>query len=209
MIKNIIFDFGNVLFDLELGKLKSGLHGLMDEHGRQKLQLLLESGFFKRYETGRLDTASFLETLARCPAHPLERSAVEEVWNSIFVDFPYHRLEMLLRLREKHKVFLLSNINDLHLTWIHRYLEKQYGITDFESRFLDKVYYSHLIGLRKPDLEIYEYVLSDAGIRADESIFFDDLEENIEAAEQCGIKGAHHEVGREITEHLRSLAFGV
>lgn len=204
MIKNVIFDFGNVLFDLELEKLKSGFLNLMDDKGKKVLQLHTQSGLFKRYEKGEISSDTFVESLRRSSRPPVSKEAIIAVWNSIFVDFPKERLDMLLELRKTYKVFLLSNINDLHLRWIWKYLEEKHGITDFERRFFDGVYYSHLVGMRKPDSNIYAHILSDADIIAEESIFFDDLEENIEAAEALGIQGAHHVVGREIREHVRA-----
>lgn len=203
MLKNVIFDFGNVLFDLKLDKLKDGFLDLMDDTGKERLHLLKESGFFERYEKGEMSSVSFVESIRQCAAEPPSRAAIEAVWCSIFVDFPKERMDMLLELRKTYKVLLLSNINDLHLRWIHAYLKSEHGIEDFEHRFFDNVYYSHLVGMRKPDADIYAHVLSDAGIQAEESIFFDDLLENIQAAEAQGIQGAHHELGREIIEHVQ------
>lgn len=118
---------------------------------------------------------------------------------------PEHRFQMLLALRQKYRVFLLSNINDLHLTWITAYLHEQYGITDFEQRYFDGVYYSHFVRMRKPDREIYEFMLADADLKPEESVFFDDLVPNIEMARACGISGIVHDPKIDITVEVKRL----
>ena len=118
---------------------------------------------------------------------------------------PRHRFDFLLRLRQRYNVFLLSNINELHERWITDYMEREHNIQDFETRYFDGVYYSHLIRLRKPDREIYEYVLADAELIPGETMFFDDLQINVEAARQVGIQGVWHEVGTDIEARCASL----
>lgn len=115
-----------------------------------------------------------------------------EVWNSIFLQMPRERFDMLLRLRQRYKVFLLSNINEIHELWIADYMRRAHGIADFEARFFDGVYYSHLVRLRKPDREIYEYVLADAELKPHETLFVDDLPENVAAAREVGIHAVVH-----------------
>lgn len=202
MIKNIIFDFGNVLFDIDLPAIEQQLQALMGPSFPQAKEKLLQERIFELYETGGLSTEEFIEKLRLAGAAPLSEEAVTAVWNSIFIGMPRHRFELLQQLRQQYKVFLLSNINALHERWIADYMVREHGIDDYESQYFDGVYFSHLIRLRKPDRAIYEYVLADAEILASESIFFDDLPANIEAAQQVGIQGFLHPAGTEIAEHV-------
>ncbi|MCB0531214.1 MAG: HAD family phosphatase [Lewinellaceae bacterium] len=190
-IKNIIFDFGNVLFDLELGAISrelTQLTGTQFESIKNKLDRL---GVFHLYETGGITTEEFVDTLCQAANPHLEPAQVIDAWNSILVGMPLERFDQVLRLRQHYQVFLLSNINDLHARWIDDYLWREHNLDNFQTRYFDAVYYSHLIRLRKPDREIYEYVLADAELVPEESVFIDDLEENIETARQLGIHTIH------------------
>lgn len=199
-VRNIIFDFGNVLFDLDLPAIERNLKLLSGENFARAKEKLHHERIFELYEVGGLSTEEFVDAIRFSAEPPLEKERVISAWNSIFLEMPPHRFEMLLRLRERYKVFLLSNINDLHATWIEDYLVREHGIGDFHGHYFDGVYYSHWIRLRKPDREIYEYVLADAELIPEETVFFDDLEVNIEAARQAGIRGILHPVGTEIRD---------
>ena len=204
-IKNIIFDFGNVLMDLDLSAIERQFQVLWGDQFEQARAKLGRDRIFELYETGGLSTEEFVEAIRFAGPSPLSEEQVVQAWNSIFIGMPRHRFDLLLRLRQQYKVFLLSNINDLHERWIADYMVREHNIHDYEMRYFDGVYFSHLIRLRKPDRDIYEYVLADAEIQAAESIFFDDLETNIEAARQTGIQAYLHPVGMEITEHIQLI----
>ncbi len=205
MIRNLIFDFGNVLFDLDLDKIPQNFSHLLGDQYPAAMARLRSHHIFELYETGGISTFDFVETLRHCTDPPLAEAQVVQAWNSIFLEMPSRRFDLLLQLRQQYRVFLLSNINDLHERWIAAYLAREHGIHNFEATYFDGVYYSHLIRLRKPDRDIYEYVLADAELVAEECIFFDDLKINVEAARQVGIRGVHHEVGSDIGERCRGL----
>lgn len=205
-VKNIIFDFGNVLFDLDLHAIERNLKQLYGEHFAAAKEKLLQERIFELYETGGLNTEEFVNTLRLAGGPRLSTEQIVAAWNSIFIEMPKARFEMLLQLRRRYKVFLLSNINELHAAWIDEYMAQKHGIEDFQIRYFDGVYYSHLIRLRKPDREVYEYVLADAELIPEETIFLDDLKINVEAAKQLGIKGVLHPAGREIVDVIRSLS---
>jgi FMN phosphatase YigB (HAD superfamily) len=188
-IRNIVFDFGNVLFDLDLSAIGREIQRLVGDQYETVRERLQRSGVFELYETGGLTTEEFVDAIRLAGPAPLSAEQVTAAWNSIFIGMPRERFDMLLCLRQQYNVFLLSNINDLHATWIDDYMLREHGITDFQSRYFDGVYYSHLIRLRKPDREIYEYVLADAEILPQETLFIDDLEENVKAAREVGIQG--------------------
>lgn len=198
-IKNIIFDFGNVIFDIDMPSIERELRAAAGENYEAGRAKLLKAGVFDLYETGGLTTDEFVNAVRFSVEPPLAEAQVTSAWNSIFRQLPTHRLDMLLRLRERFNVFLLSNINDLHERWINDYLRREHSITDFEARYFDAVYYSHLVRLRKPGREIFEYVLADAELVPEETLFFDDLPDNVAAAKQLGINAVLHPVGTEIT----------
>ena len=206
MYKNVVFDFGNVLFDLNLGRIRECFEELLGEQEAQKaFELLDGQQVFKTYEVGGMSTEEFVEAIRLSSPENLTADNVIASWNSIFKEMPLRRFEFLEALRKNYRVFLLSNINQLHEDYVANYMKTSHGISDFESRYFDGVYYSHHIRLRKPMPEIYEYVLADAEIKAHETVFFDDLTENIEAANDIGIKGIHKPVSSEVIEMAREL----
>ena len=204
--KNVIFDFGNVLFDLDLPGIGRTFREMLgDEEAEAARQKLERDKVFLLYETGGLSTREFIDALRFSSDPPLSEEQVLKAWNCIFLDMPAPRLDMLLELRRRYQVFLLSNINEMHERWIADYMLRSHGITDFEARFFDGVYYSHLVRLRKPQPEIYEYMLADAELNPAETIFFDDLPENIEAARALGIHGVVKPPEVEIRDVVREL----
>ncbi|HRI58613.1 MAG TPA: HAD family phosphatase [Saprospiraceae bacterium] len=206
-IKNIIFDFGNVLFDLDLPAVERNLQLYCDGNFAAAKEKLLRDKVFELYEVGGLSTEEFVDAIRFATDPALDKEQVVAAWNSIFIEMPRERFDMLLRLRERYKVFLLSNINDLHAAWIDEYMVREHGIDDFQARYFDGVYYSHLIRLRKPDREIYEYVLADAELNSEETVFFDDVESNIEAARAVGIRSILHPPGSDILQVINRMFF--
>ena len=111
-----------------------------------------------------------------------------DAWNSILLDFPLDRLIFLKELQETgwYRLFLLSNTNELHIKWI----QNDWGIelyNEFKNCF-EKFYLSHEIGMRKPNADIYEFVLNESNLKAEETFFIDDTKMNTDAASALGIK---------------------
>jgi FMN phosphatase YigB (HAD superfamily) len=203
MLRNIIFDFGNVLFDLELGRTGQQLREHLGAFYRPAWERLQRDRIFELYEVGGLSTDEFVEAVCHAADGRVAPEQVVAAWNSILLGMPPHRFELLLDLRRRgYGVFLLSNINELHAACIDDYFRRTYELHDFEARYFDAVYYSHLIRLRKPDREAFEYALADAELVAGETLFVDDLEVNVEAARAVGMKAVVHPVGGEIARAI-------
>ncbi len=184
MIKNIIFDFGDVFINLDKkGAMENALNIFkMDElpdeiHAVNNL-----------YEQGLMSSDEFLEFYMDNFPH-LDRDSLLDSWNYILRDFPLHRLEFLEKLvaDKKYKLILLSNTNELHIDWIK---ENVNFYEEFKALF-DAFYLSHEIELRKPNANIYEFVLKQNNIKSEESLFIDDTEENISSASKLGIHTWH------------------
>jgi putative hydrolase of the HAD superfamily len=180
MIKNIIFDFGAVFINL-------------DKHGAMQNALqLFELDEFPEdlnainclYEEGLISTEEFLE-FYQDNFPKLSKENIIEAWNHILVDFPIHRLEFIQKLasNKDHKLFLLSNTNELHIKWVQEHIP---FYEEFKSCF-DAFYLSHEINLRKPNAAIYEFVLNENNLKSEETLFIDDVEANTKSASQLGI----------------------
>ncbi|AYN67874.1 HAD family phosphatase [Euzebyella marina] len=199
MIKNIIFDFGDVFINLD----KQIVYREMQRLGgsTQMTPELLELN--NLYEVGQISTDQFLEGLSIVYPHASEIE-IKEVWNGMLLDFPDERLEFVEAMAKKseYRLFLLSNTNALHI----EHVEQKMGHEKF-NRFrnsFEKFYLSHEINLRKPNEDIYRFVLDQNELKAEETFFIDDTKENTDAASNMGIKCWNLLVGQENLLDLNS-----
>ena len=198
-IKNIIFDFGGILIDLDYNLSFDRLKSLLNITGPipDDLQLILDE-----YEMGYFSEASFLHRLQRLtPQTPTERELVD-AWNAMLLNLPKNRLDFVKDLRSTYNVYLLSNTNHTHLTYVRQHIFPTIGITQFEEDHFIKAYYSHEIKFRKPNHDIYEYVLRDSQLNPSESLFIDDNADNVRGAQEVGIIAIQHNPQEEIIEKL-------
>ena len=190
MIKNIIFDFGDIFINLD----KIGLHNSLQSLGIKEWDFELEA-LNEAYEKGACSKDFFLTEIQK---YVPEKSILEiaTTWCTILADFPLYRLEFLESLAQKnYRLFLLSNTDAIHIA----HFRKTVG-EEFYNRFIasfEKVYFSFEIGLRKPQLEIYTQVLTRNNLIASETLFVDDKKENTDAAEKVGIQVWNLQVGQE------------
>tara|TARA_R110002126_G_scaffold286314_1_gene437893 strand:+ start:9243 stop:9851 length:609 start_codon:yes stop_codon:yes gene_type:complete len=180
MIKNIIFDFGDIFINLD----KQGTYKAMAELGVSKIteEMII---IYQDYEKGLMTTNAFLDFFHDKFRIPKEKLIT--AWNAVMLDFPRERLGFLKKLvdSKKYRLFLLSNTNDLHIKWVQNSLGENF-YNDFKNCF-EQFYLSHEINFRKPDTEIYEFVLNENDLIANETLFVDDLKENTDAANKLGI----------------------
>ncbi len=181
MIKNIIFDFGDVFINLDKLATEKALFGL----GVNVISNEMYDVYYQ-YEQGRISTKNFIDRFKKLYPNISSKDFVD-AWNAILQDTPKHRLDFIKSLKKsnQYRLFLLSNTNDLHISWI----QKNWGevvYNEFKNSF-EQFYLSHEIGLRKPDPTIYEFVLQQNNLAANETFFIDDTRENIDAAKALGI----------------------
>ncbi|WP_349351395.1 MULTISPECIES: HAD family phosphatase [unclassified Flagellimonas] len=198
MIKNIILDFGDVLINLD----KPATAKAMVQHGFTEITPALEV-LFQDYEKGFLGSSDFLDEVASHFPNA-NRDYLIKAWNSILLDFPEHRLEFIEQLarENQYKMILLSNTNDLHI----EHVKEQMGMERF-NRFknaFDVFYLSYEMGMRKPDAEIFDFVLQENRLLAHETFFVDDVAENTASAADLGIKVWNLQVGKEDITQLKS-----
>lgn len=179
MIKTIIFDFGDVFLNLDKAATTRELERLeISSFSEEMLQKNRE------YEKGLISSKEFVD--GYCSTFPqLSSEAFTGSWNAILIDFPRHRLEFLQNLKAEghYKLILLSNTNHIHIDWVKQNID---FFEDFKNCF-DAFYLSQELNLRKPDPEIYEYVLEKHDLKPQETLFIDDTKENTETAAKLGI----------------------
>ncbi len=181
MIKNIIFDFGDVFINLD----KQATYVALAKLGVTEISDSMMNVYFD-YEMGLITTQEFVNYFHE--EFKIEKDALVDAWNAILLDFPLHRLRFLKELAasNKYRLFLLSNTNDLHISWI----QDNWGdalYNEFKSCY-EQFYLSHEINLRKPNTNIYQFVLDENNLVPEETFFIDDTKENTDAANTLGIK---------------------
>ncbi|MEO0037139.1 MAG: hypothetical protein RIQ59_350 [Bacteroidota bacterium] len=189
MITTIIFDFGDIFLNLEKEAQveafkKLGLSGPNDD-------LILKNDLF---EKGKLSENEFLESFQKyIPNAGI--SEIKEAWNTVIGDFPLYRLEFLQLLSYKYKLFLLTNTDEIHID----YFEQNVGISFFSDFYqcFEKVYYSYEMGMRKPEEEIYSYILRKHDLNPKRTLFIDDKKVNTDAAQNLGLHVWNLQVGQE------------
>lgn len=189
MINTIIFDFGDVFINLDkensLNEFKKlGLNGPNEE------LLALNDDF----ERGKISEDKFLNGFLKHIPNA-EINEIKAAWNSLIGDFPLYRLEFLQLLSTKYRLFLLTNTDIIHM----ENFEEKVGMS-FSSDFyrcFEKVYYSHEMGLRKPEEAIYNYIIKKHDLDPKRTLFVDDKKENTDAAAAVGLKTWNIQVGQE------------
>lgn len=186
-IKVIIFDLGGVLLDIDYTLMYrdfSRLTGLSEEEIKCDPFWIDLVGNF---ETGKISSENFIWNIQQKALFPKPQGLeVIRAWNSMLIGWNSEKFEFLLKLKKHYSLFLLSNINELHLQWVHRDLTNNHGISDFESRFFDGVVYSHIAGLRKPDQAIFQYINERYNLESETLLFIDDMTVNVNAASIFG-----------------------
>ena len=180
MIKTIIFDFGDIFINLDKeGALKLALEKFEITELDEELQSINAL-----YEQGLISTDEFLDFYAdNFPK--LNKDELKSIWNFILRDFPKHRLQFIKQLAKdnNHQLILLSNTNELHID----YIKKNVSFYEEFKNCFDQFYLSHEINLRKPNADIFNFVLTENKLNAEECLFIDDTLENTQTAQQLGI----------------------
>lgn len=184
-IKNLVFDFGNVLVSLDKKRCFDQFEAIGLHHVEQLVNDSFKEGFFQNYEKGLITTAEFRDHIRSLSDKTVTDEAIDAAWNSFLGMIPPSKLMLLLKLRKKYMVYLLSNTNDLHWQWSCKHLFPYQGF-DVNSYF-EKTYLSFEMKLAKPDLKIFQTMVEDSGIDPKETLFIDDSVDNCLAAETLGI----------------------
>lgn len=200
MIKNIIFDFGDIFINLD----KQAPLLEMAKFGFTELTPELDT-IFKKYEMGLMESDDFINRLQAIFTNAT-KDQIKDAWNSIILDFPEDRLKFIEKLKNdnQYRLFLLSNTNNLHIDKV----KESMGLERF-NRFkncFEVFYLSQEMKMRKPNTDIYEFVLNENQLNANETFFLDDTKENTDAASKLGIHCWNLQVGKEdVLETLSHL----
>jgi HAD superfamily hydrolase (TIGR01509 family) len=188
-IKNIIFDLGGVIINLDNRRTEEAFTALGVKNFRDYFGHGFAASFFKDYEIGKISDQEFIQSIRQLVGlSQVPDQAIIDSWNALLLDFPAERMRLLKELRKTYRLFLFSNTNALHLTALRQIWNDSFSDGSLDDYF-EKTYYSHLMGMRKPDPESFGLILKENDLYGQETLFVDDAIVNVEGAEQAGLKG--------------------
>lgn len=189
-IKNIIFDLGGVILPIDISRTTEAYRRL----GVSNIDELFGHGhagsFVKDYEKGEITDDEFVKRFKKLIDPPVEDEIVIGAWNALLLDFPMERIRFLKELKHKYRVFLFSNTNSIHHKAFITDYKKLSGSENFDDLF-EVAWYSHIIKMRKPDVHAFQFIINDAGLVAEETLFIDDALINVDGAVKAGLEGVH------------------
>ncbi|SDE47329.1 putative hydrolase of the HAD superfamily [Dyadobacter soli] len=205
-IRNIIFDLGDVILNIDVPIASKSFADLSGREQTEILTIFKESEIFRQFETGIMDEPTFRNYVREILSFPdLSDEAIDTAWNSLLLDLPPERVELLKKLATQYRIFMLSNTSSIHITQVNKILKASTGVEKLEDLF-EIVFLSYEMGLMKPDTRIYQQVLDQAGLKAEETLFLDDNADNIRAAAELGIETIHVQKPVTILEYLKDYA---
>ena len=189
MIHTIIFDFGDIFINLDTEAPKLAFTKL----GLKEFTKDLEENN-TLFEKGKISEIEFIEGFKK----QLPAASIDEIriaWNTVLLDFPLYRLEFLQMLSQKYRLFLLSNTDAIHIDCF----QHKAGVTFYREFYecFERVYFSFELGMRKPDAEIFNYLIKKHDLTPKRTLFIDDKKENTDAALTLGFQVWNLQVGKE------------
>ena len=195
-VKTIIFDLGAVILNINYQNTIDEFEKLGVKNANSFYSKKKQTNLFNQIETGKISAKAFLLQLQK-ETTSANIKQVENAWNSMLLNLPQERISLIKSLKNKYKIYLLSNTNSIHINAFKNKLGvKKYN--EFYNLF-HKVYYSYKIGFRKPHAKAFQLILNENKLPAHEVLFIDDSPQHIEGAKKLGIKTYHLEDNQEIT----------
>ena len=199
-IKNIIFDLGGVVLDID----ESIVYKKLEKMGINVSELSRSKAFMdllSKFETGIYTAPTFRKKCKELLGiKRMTDQKFDGIWCAMLLDIPRERIEALEQIRKHYKIFLMSNSNEIHYDLYVRDLQLRFGYNEFDELF-NKSYFSFDIHLEKPDPRFFELILDHEGLHPEETLFIDDTEANIKVAKSLGLRTYH--ISRE--ELVRNL----
>ncbi len=186
-IKNIIFDYGNVIFRIDFKRTQHSFTELGIENVERFFAHTGHDPLFDEFEQGLITSGQFRDGIRRITEKPdLSDEKIDLAWNTLLIGVPEGTHELLLKAKKKYRTFLLSNNNEIHYKWIMEYLKNEFHLPSNEV-FFEKDYYSHLMKMRKPNPDIFQFVLDAHNLDPAETLFIDDSPQHIKTAASLGL----------------------
>ena len=195
-ITSIIFDLGAVLLNISYQKTINEFEQLGIENSSSFYSKKKQTNIFNLLETGKITEKNFVSEIKKnCTIASSEQ--IRYAWNAMLLDLPQNRLDLIKKLKNKYKIFLLSNTNEIHIRALKNKIgEKAWA--EFSALF-DKMYLSFEIGFRKPAKGAFKIILEENNLKPNEVLFIDDSPQHIETAKKLGVNCYYLLEGEDIT----------
>ncbi|SNS86662.1 putative hydrolase of the HAD superfamily [Ekhidna lutea] len=186
-IDAIIFDFGNVLIDLDYPRVIRRFSEVANKNQEEIEELVVTAPVLQKFEMGMIGPDEFRASINKLLGTQMGEMQFEDIWNSMLKSITKERMNKVLKIGERFDTYILSNTNIIHEIAYEEMIMVETGRPSLRD-FVKEVYYSHEIGMRKPNLNCYNFVIDDIGIYASRMLFLDDRLDNVEAAKKAGMK---------------------
>jgi putative hydrolase of the HAD superfamily len=189
-ITTIIFDLGGVVLDLDPNLTAEAFSKLSGKTITEIYEIFISSEWVPAFEKGKISAADFRKQVRQDLSINNPDQEIDQAWNAMLLTLPPKRLDLLSGLRSSFNTLVLSNTNVIHVEAFSQTVASVTKGGKIDDHF-NQVYYSNEVGMRKPDAEIFEFVLEANNLKANSTLFIDDMLPNIESANQIGIKTVH------------------
>ena len=186
-IKNIIFDMGGVLYNIDYNLTADAFKELGFTNFEAMYSQFTADEVFEKLETGQISPNEFYAIIQQKSDVEISAAQIKNAWNAMLLGFRATAINHLIEIKDSYRIFLLSNTNAIHLEKVYEDYDTLGQAIEYDDLF-EKAWYSHKIGFRKPNEDIYEFILKEAGLNAEETLFIDDSFNNIETAKALGIQ---------------------
>lgn len=183
-IKNLIIDFGGVIINLTRNRCIEAFESMGVENVRDCI--VDSKDLFMQIEMGTITPAEFREGIRHLTRQQLTDEQIDAAWIAMLDDVPTYKLDLLMELRTRYNTMLLSNTNEIHWQWAEK---NSFAFNGHHAAdFFHRIYLSYELNMLKPNADIFEFVLQDAGLDPSETFFIDDALPNCRTAESLGIR---------------------
>lgn len=203
-IRNIVFDFGGVLIDLKRSSTIAAMQKLgITDFDKELSNNYSCDGFLGQYEKGLITTPEFRNIIRQKACNcSLADIVIDNAWCALMQDVPTYKLELLLQLKKRFRIYMLSNTNELHIRYsLKQCFEKgNYTVSDY----FDRLFFSYEMHLSKPDLQIFQSFITESGVIPEETLYIDDAPVNIKAGNECRLQSRLYIPGDDLTQLFRN-----
>ncbi len=196
-IEAVIFDLGGVILDIDYNLTKKAFEKLGVQDFKEMYSQAEADRLFRDLETGNIKEINFYKEFNKSSSLRLKNEEIRAAWNAMLLTFRENSLAFLNQIKTKYRLFLLSNTNAIHYNVFRKIYHEKERSFPFED-FFERAYYSFEMGKRKPDEDIFEYVLEANNLRPESTLFIDDSVQNIKTAQNLGLQTILLETGNYI-----------